>query len=147
MDGGRSEPPSSARCALVSTTGDGGGWVVLPPGEVPEDWRARARHVALVPLLPEEIADVLQGRPAVPALEKRDERIARMLAGGSSLREIGRAVGLSPRGVQHRLARLRDRYGVGSNAELAAYLARHGMGMDQTRNDSPQETTRGATKD
>lgn len=67
--------------------------MLLPPGEVPEDWRDRALEVTLVPLLPEEMGAVLRGRPAYPALEERDEQIARLLTQGASLTEIARAVG------------------------------------------------------
>lgn len=121
--------------------------MLLPPGEVPEDWRDRALEVTLVPLLPEEMGAVLRGRPAYPALEERDEQIARLLTQGASLTEIARAVGLSARGAQHRIARLRERFGARSRAELVAYLARHGIGMAQTHNEAPQETTRGETKE
>lgn len=119
-------PGPDGRYALSEP--EDGAWVLLPVGEVPEPWRGRARQVALIPLLPEELAAVLSGRAASPALDERDERIARLLTTGASLAEIGRAVGLSPRGVQHRLAALRRRFGVHSTAELAAYLARHGLG-------------------
>lgn len=120
--------------------------MLLPPEEIPDDWRDRACHVALVPLLPEEMAAVLLGRSAAPALDERDERIAALLTRGASLNEIGRAVALSARGVQHRIDRLRERFGARSKAELVAHLARHGIGMEQTRNDSPQEDLRRRTK-
>lgn len=117
-----------------------GAWVLVPLGHVPEPWKNRAQPVALIPLLPDELADVLSGTAATPTLEERDERIARLLTSGASLAEIGRAVGLSPRGVQHRLAALRRRFGAGTTAELAAYLARHGIGMARNDKDPPQES-------
>lgn len=122
------------------TEGEAGAYVIVPLGQVPEPWQARAQPVALIPMLPEELADVLSGTAASPALEERDERIARLLTTGASLAEIGDAVDLSPRGVQHRLAALRRRFGARTTAELAAYLARHRIGMAQKDNDPPQES-------
>lgn len=114
-------------------------WVVLPPDTVPARWRSRARHVVLVQLLAEEAATVLDGAPAVPALDERDERLARMVVTGASLAEMARAVGLSRRGVGHRLARLRERFGVSTTAELIAQLVGHGFPAASSGNAAPQE--------
>lgn len=124
----------------IVTEGEGGAYVIVPLAHVPVPWRARAQRVALIPLLPEELAAVLSGSPASPALDERDEEIARLLTTGASLAEMGRSVGLSPRGVQHRLAALRQRFGVRTTTELAAYLARHGIAMARSGNDPPQES-------
>lgn len=105
----------------------GKSWLLLPPEAVPKVWRSRSREMALIPLLPEEKDSVLSGVPASPQIDERDEQIMRMVMKGATLSEMSRTVGLSPRGVQHRLARLRERFGLRTTAELAAYLARLGM--------------------
>lgn len=97
-------PGGAASSADHSEDDDAMGWVLLPPERVPERWRARSRPVALVPLL-----------------------VAEMVVSGASIPQMANAVGLSPRGVQHRLARLRERLGVATTAELVARLARCGF--------------------
>lgn len=103
------------------------GWCVFPPEAVPEQFRSRAVSVSLVPLLPGEAKQVLEGRDVTPDLGPEEEAIARLAAQGLTIRTIARQVGMSHRGVQYRLASLRDRFGVGSTAELRALLARRGF--------------------
>lgn len=117
---------------------DAPAWVLLSPAAVPERWRGRGRHVVLVPLLAQEAAAVLAGEPAAPALDERDERLAGMVLTGASISEMARAVGLSRRGVGHRLARLRERFGVATTTELVAELARLGFPVAPCGNATPQ---------
>lgn len=118
--------------------GDAPAWVMLPPDSIPARWRSRAQHVALIALLSEEAANLLAGTPAVPALDDRDERLASMVVAGASMSQMARAVGLSRRGVGHRLARLRQRFGVATTAELIAELGRLGFRVAQSGNAPPQ---------
>lgn len=105
--------------------------MLLPLAQAPEPWRARAGEAALIPLLPEEVRAVLSGSSASPELDERDEKIAPCSSRGHH------SPSLRPRGVQHRLAALRRRFGMRSTTELAAYLARHGIGMARIGNDPP----------
>lgn len=106
-----------------------GGWLLLEPGAVPERWRGRMRHVAMVPLLPSEADGLLAGRPASPALDPSDEAIARLVARGLSVIAIAAELGMSTRSVQRRLVRLRELLGAESKAELAGLLAAKGFGQ------------------
>lgn len=132
--GGTGQPPDCAHHEGAS------GWVLLPPGHVPQRWRRRAQQVMLVPLLPDELPAVLAGTPTSPQLDERDEQLARLVAAGASIRQMAGAVDMSPRGVQHRLARLRERFGVETTAELVAQLVRHGLVVASTGNTTPQES-------
>ncbi len=107
--------------------GDRRGWVFLEPEAVPERWRSRAVEVLLVPLLPEEMDDILAQGRAVPELDPKDERLAELVASGASLPSIADELGLAPRTVERRVARLRTRFGVGSTAELAALFSARGF--------------------
>jgi DNA-binding NarL/FixJ family response regulator len=83
--------------------------------------------VSLVPLLPGEAKDVLRGEPVHPELEREDEEIARLAAQGLTIGAIAHTVGMSSRGVEYRLAALRQRFGAASTAELRLLLARRGL--------------------
>ncbi len=103
------------------------GWVLLPPDQVPDVWRTRAREMSLVALLPEESRGLLAGeRPLVP-VDPDEEQLLRLVTRGASANSIARELGITPRTVQRRLARLRERFEVGSTAELAVVLARRGL--------------------
>lgn len=99
----------------------------LAQDAVPERWRSRAQQVWFVPLLPEEAAQLLSGEAVVPKLEPEDEEIARLTAEGFSVDAITKRLHLSKRSVHRRLIRLRELFGVESNRELAAVLARRGF--------------------
>lgn len=81
----------------------------------------------MVPLLPEETKDLLAGRPVTGQLEPDDELVARLAAKGLSTEVIAKRLSMSPRSVQRRLARLRDRVGAHSKAELSTLLSRRGF--------------------
>lgn len=118
---------------------DAPAWVVVPFGSVPGRWRNRALHVALIPLLAEEADQVLAGTPATPLLDERDEDLARSLVAGASHSQMARTTGLSERGVGHRMARLRERFGVATTAELIAELGRQGFTTAGSGNAAPGE--------
>ncbi|MEA2446724.1 MAG: Bacterial regulatory protein luxR family [Actinomycetota bacterium] len=103
------------------------GWLFLRPNAVPERWRARAIPMAFIPLLPEEAAALTEGGTAAPPEQSGGEEFLKLVARGLSARIIARQLGISPRSVHRRTARLRDRLEVGSTAELAAELSRRGF--------------------
>lgn len=107
---------------------DAQGWLLLSPPAVPERWRHRAVDLCLVPLLPEEAAQALAREPVDPAMDPEDAVLARLLAQGVTIEAIATEVGMSVRGVQYRLAGLRERFGVETTAELRGLLARWGFG-------------------
>lgn len=114
-------------------SGDGrlhtGGWVFLEPGSVPERWAERAIPVMLVPLTPEESAQMLNAQPVDAGALSPDTDLMRLVARGLSAEVIARRLGLAARSVYRRLARLRETFGVASTAELAAELTRRGFGV------------------
>lgn len=103
------------------------GWLLLSSDAVPPEWQHRAVEVSLVPLLPREAADVLAGRETSPRIEEADLPIVQLVARGRSATEIARQLGVAPRTVYRRVARLRHEFGVASTAELAAALAKRGF--------------------
>lgn len=106
-----------------------GGWVFLEPESVPERWAERAIPVMLIPLTPEESSQMLNAQPVDAGTLTPDADLMRLVARGLSAEVIARRLGLAARSVYRRLARLRETFGVGSTAELAAELARRGFGV------------------
>lgn len=104
-----------------------GGWMFLAEDAVPERWRSRAQRVWFVPLLPEEAAHLLTAGETTPDVDPEDERIARLIAEGLSIDAISTRLDMSARSVHRRVARLRQRFDVASNRELATALARRGF--------------------
>lgn len=111
---------------------DGSGWVMVPPDVLPRTWQRRAAIVALVPLLPAEAARVLSEGSATPQLAPELATVASDVAQGRTTAAIAKREGLSLRAVQYRLAKLRDAFGVRTQAELVAELARRGFGAKST---------------
>lgn len=103
------------------------GWLLLSPGAVPEAWRHRAVDLSLIPLLPEEATRVLAGDGAQPALDPEDATLARLLVRGDTIPAIARETGMSIRGVQRRLVRLRERFEADTTAKLRGLLADWGF--------------------
>jgi DNA-binding CsgD family transcriptional regulator len=97
-------------------------WVLISGGNMPEEWRARAQQVNLVPLLPEEVAGLFEGRDP-----DRDDDLLRLVAQGSTTEQIARKLDLSRRTVERHLARLRERYDQPTTAALSSFLARRGF--------------------
>mgnify|MGYP002404299725 CR=1 FL=1 len=83
------------------------------------------------PSVMERIAGMLGGgRTALhEALSNRELEVLKMIAEGKSLGRIADTLGLSPKTVTTYRARILDKLGVRSNAELARYAAENGLLM------------------
>ena len=103
------------------------GWLFIPADAVPERWKDRAVLVAAVPMLTNEVEELLAGRAPVPELDGLEERLAKLLARGSTIKRIAKDVSLSTRSVERHLSRLCDRFDMSSTRELAIFFARHGL--------------------
>ncbi|WP_346232806.1 LuxR C-terminal-related transcriptional regulator [Parafrigoribacterium mesophilum] len=57
-----------------------------------------------------------------PALSEREREVARLVLEGKTYEEIGEAIFISPRTVEHHVARIRRRLGVSNRSELLARL-------------------------
>lgn len=130
-----SDDPSRPESALL----------FISPTEVPERWRARARAVTLLSLLPDEAAALLEGT-VFPSLDPQDESLVRLVASGLPTSDIARRAHLTERAVQRRLEALRERFSVASNVELASLLARHGFALENSDTDR-SEDRQGSTKE
>lgn len=104
-----------------------GGWFLVPTDAVPHKWRHRAIDVSLLPLSPDELSDVLVGQAPSPRIEEGDLPLVQLVARGMSATEISRQLGVAPRTVYRRVARLRRDFDVASTAELSAALAKRGF--------------------
>jgi DNA-binding CsgD family transcriptional regulator len=104
-------------------------YLFLDPDSVPERWADRVIPMAMVPLTQPESDQVLSDEPVKPDPLTGDSDLMRLVARGVSAEVIARRLGLAPRSVYRRLARLRDEFGVASTAELATELAGHGFGL------------------
>lgn len=118
-------------------------FLFLEAGSVPERWADRAIPGSLVPLTSAEAEQVLAEGRVEPDPFDRDSDLVRLVARGLSADVIARRLGLAPRSVYRRLARLRDMVGADSTAELATELARRGYGVSDAptpvRGDEPTE--------
>jgi DNA-binding NarL/FixJ family response regulator len=61
------------------------------------------------------------------ALSPREREVVRLIAGGQTSKEIGRALAISPRTVDTYRDRLRDKLGLHTVAELVLYAAQCGL--------------------
>ncbi|WP_233809854.1 response regulator [Paraburkholderia sp. HP33-1] len=86
-----------------------------------------AKYVS--PSLAERFAVMLGGRTAASheALSNRELEVLKLIAKGESLIGIGELLHLSPKTVTTYRARIFDKLGIGSNAELARYAVEHGL--------------------
>lgn len=103
------------------------GWLYVEPDAVPPHWRDRAIHVCLIPLFPGEAEQVLDGDQVIPEIDRDDKRLVKLLGRGLSVDAIAEELSITPRTVRRRLVALRHQWDVGSNAELAAFLASRGF--------------------
>lgn len=111
------------------------GWLFLNPSAVPERWAERAVVMAMVPLTAEESMRLLDDSPVKQDPLAQDADLMRLVARGLSAEVIARRLGIAPRSVYRRLARLRDAFGAATTVELATELARRGFGVtDPTPN-------------
>jgi len=67
-------------------------------------------------------ADLSESRPLV-ATTARERQVAKMIAEGSTTKEIARVLEISPRTVDVHRARLMDKFGVRNSQELVARIA------------------------
>lgn len=102
-------------------------WLFVQGERVPERWRHRAVPVTLVALLPDEVSEFLDGGSVEPSLDPATRAVARLAARGLTVAAMARDLDMSARSVDRHLARLRERFGVGSTAELAVELAKRGF--------------------
>lgn len=109
----------------VEDPGEARVWLLIG-GPIPERWQARAVPLSLVPLVPDEARELLEGT-ATRSVSEEEESFARLVAQGYSAEEIARRLHLTPRTVYRRLARLRARVGARNLTELAARLSRQGF--------------------
>lgn len=98
--------------------GLGQAWVIMDRVSVPPRWADRATDVALIPLLPDESADLLNGHP-ISRMDCADEELLRLIGQGLSSRSMAGRLGVSERTVDRRIARLKDVFGAASRFDLA----------------------------
>lgn len=82
----------------------------------------------MVPLVGDETDALLRGQPAEPITDPRDIQLLRLVAKATPIRTIARELGIGERATQKRLAALRERFNVGTTAELSVLLAARGLG-------------------
>lgn len=123
-------------------TSTGPAWLIFS-ADVPERWSDRAITVQLVPLFPSEASDLLRGTAREPSVTAQEERILRLLGTGMTMANIARRLEVSTRSVERKVASLRDRLGVETTAELAAWFGvrRGWTGVG----DPPEEPSEGTT--
>ncbi len=101
----------------------------------PQQIVAAVRTVAsgrkfLTPEIAQALAETLAGRSDGPAHEKLSDREMQTLmriASGQKLSEIAEALVLSPKTVSVYRARVLEKLGLNTNADVAAYAVRHGL--------------------
>ena len=103
------------------------GWLFLRSDSVPEKWHDRAISVSLVPRLAGELEGVVSGDGVEFVPEPEDVVLYKLIARGLPAPAIARELGIATRSVHRRLARLRERLGVETTAQLAAAFARRGF--------------------
>jgi DNA-binding NarL/FixJ family response regulator len=84
--------------------------------------------------LAERLADQISGtgsRAPHEELSAQEYRVMLLLAEGRRLTDIGEAMHLSPKTVTTYRARILDKLGVDSNAELIRYCIAHGIGSER----------------
>ena len=126
-DGNGSQQPESTQAPEAAPRSGRRVWVLVSDEDVPDRWRDRAVPLSLIPLLPEEADGILRTGWTDALASPEDEAVARLAARGASANEIARELHMTPRSVYRRLARLRERLGARSSAELVARLAEHGF--------------------
>ena len=111
-------------------------FLFMDPESIPSRWAERAVPVVMIPLTSDESAQLLSDEPIQSDELGQDADLVRLVARGLSAEVIANRLGLAPRSVYRRLARLRDAFGAGSTAELATELAARGFGVsDPTASD------------
>jgi len=119
----------------IERTAAPSGWVLLDPASVPERWAERVVPMAMVPLTADEAQLLLSGEPVRQDGLMQDADLMRLVARGLSAEVVARRLGLAPRSVYRRLARLREAFGVQTTAQLTTELARRGFGVSDPPTD------------
>lgn len=99
-----------------------------PPDLVEAVRRIAAGHRYVTRELAEQLAlGVVEGAAKAPheTLSNREFEVFRFLAGGLSLKEIGARMGVSPKTVSSFRARVLEKMGVKTNADLVRYAVEH----------------------
>jgi DNA-binding NarL/FixJ family response regulator len=88
---------------------------------------AGGKHVS--PAMLEKLATLIGGGGMAnhEALSNRELEVFKLIAGGESLVEVGRALHLSPNTVTTYRARILEKMGMSSNAELTRYALENGI--------------------
>jgi DNA-binding NarL/FixJ family response regulator len=88
---------------------------------------AGGKHVS--PAMLEKLATLIGGGGTAnhEALSNRELEVFKLIAGGESLVEVGRALHLSPNTVTTYRARILEKMGMSSNAELTRYALENGI--------------------
>jgi predicted ATPase/DNA-binding CsgD family transcriptional regulator/Tfp pilus assembly protein PilF len=73
-------------------------------------------------------------------LSKREVEVARLVARGATNREIAEALFLSERGAEGHVERIRNKLGVHSRAEVAAWAVSHGLADTEKEKEAPAGT-------
>jgi DNA-binding NarL/FixJ family response regulator len=102
-------------------------WLLVEPASVPPALRARARTMAVVPLLAVEAQCVLDVASPWAQLSAEDGALAAALVRGQASKVIAHELGVTRRTVERRIGRLRERLGVDSNEALCARLSQLGF--------------------
>jgi DNA-binding NarL/FixJ family response regulator len=92
--------------------------------------RAAAGHKYVSPSLVDKLASLVSGESAASghdALSNRELEVLRLIAQGEHLVQIGERLHLSPNTVTTYRARILEKMGMSSNAELTRYALEHGL--------------------
>ena len=117
--------PPSVEPVLPQRLDQQGGWFLIAPHALPEEWRDRAVPVYMIRLDSDDVGGfALHLDDLHTKLAPEEKEIARLLSQGVPPREIAMTLHLSRRSVFRRLARLRQLMGAKSNGELATKLAK-----------------------
>lgn len=81
----------------------------------------------MVPLMPDEAAQLLETGTTGLGMTVEEEQVARLAARGESAEAIARTLHMSRRSVYRRLASLRKRVGVENATELPTRLSKLGF--------------------
>jgi DNA-binding NarL/FixJ family response regulator len=112
------------------------GWLLVDPAVLPQAWQDRAIPMALVPLLPEELADHLSPTHRTP-LSRQEASLLELVVRGLSKQRMARELNISLRTLDRRLRALREHFAVHSLTELAAAGARRGFGTSSAKQPPP----------
>lgn len=123
----RASAPETATGVRPAVSEDPRAWVVIEGESPPPDWAERAAEAWVVRLVPSEVREILTEKATRPALDESELRLARLVARGVTTHKIATELHVDHRTVQRQVARLRQKLGVRSKAELAALLAEAGL--------------------